>query len=260
MFDAISLLILLVMLGVLVALVWPYKKIRVREYEHGLKYVGGRFVAILPAGDHWINKRTTNIEKVDTRLCAVSIPGQEVLSSDGITLKVSLAADFEISDPDTAVNKIQNYMNSFYLAMQVVLREVVGSSTIEDLLAQRSELSQQIFDTAGSEVEKLGLKLVSANIKDIMFPGDLKKVFAQAVKARNEGLASLEKARGETAALRSLANAAKMIESNPALMQLRMMHSMGDSSGNTYVVGLPASVVPLSASSKQASDAVADVE
>jgi regulator of protease activity HflC (stomatin/prohibitin superfamily) len=72
-----------------------------------------------------------------------------------------------------------------------------------------------------------------------MFPGELKKVFAQVVTARKEGLAALEKARGETAALRNLANAAKLVENNPALMQLRMIQSLEESSGNTLVVGLP---------------------
>jgi uncharacterized membrane protein YqiK len=146
------------------------------------------------------------------------------------------------------------------MTMQVILREVIGSSTIEDILARRGELSRQIFDLASAEVEKLGLRLLSANIKDIMFPGDLKKVFAQAVRARNEGLASLEKARGETAALRSLANAAKMVENNPALMQLRMMHSFGNTPGSTFVVGMPTSIVPIPKASAANDDNAAEAE
>ena len=78
------------------------------------------------------------------------------------------------------------------------------------------------------------------NIKDIMFPGELKKIFAQEIRARKEGLAMLEKARGETAALRNLANAAKMVQDNPALLQLRML----ESSGNTFVCGIPNTIVP----------------
>ena len=89
------------------------------------------------------------------------------------------------------------------------------------------------------KIQELGLKLLSVNIKDIMFPGQLKQIFAQVVKARQEGLAALEKARGETAALRNLAGAAKMIESNPNLMQLRFIQALGESSGNTLVLGMP---------------------
>jgi hypothetical protein len=76
-------------------------------------------------------------------------------------------------------------------------------------------------------------------VKDIMFPGELKNVFAKVLKAKKEGLAVLEKARGETAALRNLANAAKMLEGNPALMQLRILQSLDTGAGNTVVFGLP---------------------
>jgi regulator of protease activity HflC (stomatin/prohibitin superfamily) len=83
---------------------------------------------------------------------------------------------------------------------------------------------------------ELGIELSLVGIKDIMFPGDLKAIFAQVVNARKEGLATLERARGETAALRHLANAAKLLESNPALMQLRLLQALGEQPGNTVVL------------------------
>jgi regulator of protease activity HflC (stomatin/prohibitin superfamily) len=79
------------------------------------------------------------------------------------------------------------------------------------------------------QVQRLGLKLLTADLKDLMISGDLKKSFVQVVKARKEGEAALERARGETAALRSLANAARMLQDNPQLMQLRMLQAMGES-------------------------------
>jgi hypothetical protein len=96
-----------------------------------------------------------------------------------------------------------------------------------------------------AKAEELGLRLISVGLKDIMFPGKLKDVFAQVVSARKEGLAALYKARGETAALRNLANAAKMIESNPSLMQLRILQALGGSSGNSLVLGLPTHTTPI---------------
>ena len=78
-----------------------------------------------------------------------------------------------------------------------------------------------------------------------MFPGEMKKAFAQVVKAQKEGQAVLEKARGETAALRSLANAARMIDDNPNLLQLRALQAFADSGGNTLVLGLPNGSIPL---------------
>jgi regulator of protease activity HflC (stomatin/prohibitin superfamily) len=95
-----------------------------------------------------------------------------------------------------------------------------------------------LFELSEKRIAELGLKLVWVNVKDIMFAGEFKKIFSQVVEARQEGLAALEKARGETAALRSLANAAKLIESNPALMQLRLLQTFGETSGNSMILKL----------------------
>jgi regulator of protease activity HflC (stomatin/prohibitin superfamily) len=89
------------------------------------------------------------------------------------------------------------------------------------------------------------MELMSVDVKDLMFPGPLKKVFAQVIEARQQGLASLEKARGETAAMRSLANAARMVDDNPSLLQLRILQQLESTSGNTVVLGLPAGSGPL---------------
>ncbi len=99
--------------------------------------------------------------------------------------------------------------------------------------------SRKLLELTEHKAQNLGLKLISVNLKDLMFPSKLKEVFAQAVSARKEGLAILEKARGETAAQRSLANAAKMIDANPHLLQLRLVQSLGQSSGNSLVFGMP---------------------
>lgn len=250
--DSLWMLLPVVILAVLFAAVWPFRKVTIYEYERGLKYSRGKFVSVLGPGEYRVYKHSVRVDRVDIRPRAVTVPGQEVLSSDGVTLKASVAAVFEIVDPAAAVNKVQSYYESFYLALQVALREIIGSAKIEDVMAKRSELGTRLSELATPEVEKLGLRLVSASIKDIMLPGDLKRIFSNEVKARHEGLAALEKARGETAALRNLANAAKMVESNPALMQLRMMHSMGESSGNTFVVGMPPGVVPVPRETKPA--------
>jgi hypothetical protein len=91
----------------------------------------------------------------------------------------------------------------------------------------------------------LGLKLILADVKDMMFSGEMKKAFAQVVKAQKEGQAALEKARGETAALRNLANAARIMDDNPNLLQLRALQALAESGGNTLVLGLPGVSIPL---------------
>jgi len=93
--------------------------------------------------------------------------------------------------------------------------------------------------------DRLPRKLLAVEIRDIMFPGELKKIFTQVVRARQEGLAALEKARGETAALRNLANAAQLADRNPSLMQLRLLQVIGQQSGNTVVLGVPSPSGPI---------------
>ncbi len=233
-------LIIVVAIIVLILILKLYfKRITIFEYEKGLKYSKGKFKKVLGPGQYWIFQKNTVVTKVDVRPKFVSISGQEVLSSDSIVLKVSLAAKYEIKDPDVAINKVENYAEAFYLILQLALREIIGSSKIDEILEKRSLFGERIMELTSKNVEELGLKLLLVNVKDIMFPGDLKKIFAQVVKAQKEGLAALEKARGESAALRNLANAAKVLENNPALMQLRMLQLLGESSGNTLVLGMP---------------------
>jgi hypothetical protein len=113
----------------------------------------------------------------------------------------------------------------------------VSSRSLEDLLAGRADIGPKVLEAAVEPALAFGVKVSSVDVRDVMLPGDLKRIFAQEVSARKEGLAALEKARGETAALRNLANAARMIEDNPALVQLRILQHLGATSGNTVVLG-----------------------
>jgi regulator of protease activity HflC (stomatin/prohibitin superfamily) len=228
-----------------------WKKITIVEYQLGLKYVKGKFVGILQPGEHSIHRSTTNVQIVDVRPRFVTINGQEVLSSDGITLKVSLAAQFEMVDPVKAVNGVQNCVEALYLIIQMALRTIISTGTIDELLEKRDEFGPKLMEATASKMEEIGIKLLLVDVKDIMLPGEVKKLFNQIVKARKEGMASLERARGETAALRNLANAAQMMEDHPSLLQLRALQQIGESTGNTLVIGLPQGTVPLPAKGKK---------
>jgi regulator of protease activity HflC (stomatin/prohibitin superfamily) len=230
---------------------WLVGSVVIFEYECGVKYSKGHFKAILPEGMYWFVPYVTTIQKVDMRPRCESITGQEVLSADGVTLKVSLVAKYQVIDPHVAVNRIENYQEALYLELQLGLREVIGGAEIDDVLAKRGELSAKLMELKKDKAETFGLSLLSVDIKDIMFPGDLKKIFAQVVKARKEGMAALEKARAETATLRHLANAAAVVDKNPLLMQLRLLQALGESAGNTVVLGMPAQATPLPVKTKE---------
>jgi hypothetical protein len=125
--------------------------------------------------------------------------------------------------------------------VQLAIRDIIGSLKIDEILEQRAALNQKLMDFTVSKAKELGINVQLIGIKDIMFPGELKKIFAKVVEAQKEGLAALERARGETAALRNLANVAKVLEDNPTLMQLRALQS----TGNTVVFGVSGAIVPI---------------
>lgn len=221
------------------------RRVTVYEYQKGLKYTKGRYASTLSPGQYWILSAFSSVVPVDIRPQFVTIPGQEVLSSDGVTLKVSLAAEFEVADPNVAINKNASFQNGLYLTLQMAIRGIVGKEKIDTLIENRAEFGSKLNELTSAKATELGLKLVSADIKDIMFSGEMKKAFAQVVRAQKEGQAALERARGETAALRSLANAARMMDDNPNLLQLRALQALADSGGNTLVLGLPSGSIPL---------------
>ena len=212
-----------------------FVRVTVYEFQRALRYRKGRFLSVLGPGQYWILEPETTITPVDVRPNFVTLMGQEVLTADGVPLKVSIAA----------INGQANYAQALYLLLQLAVREVISTSKADALMENRVDFAEKIQALAEPQVQKLGLKLLTADLKDLMISGDLKKSFAQVVKARKEGEAALERARGETAALRSLANAARMLQDNPQLIQLRMLQAMGESAGNTLVVGMPSGATTL---------------
>ena len=215
------------------------------EFERGLRYDDGRFAGVLEPGKYTVLRRRTRIDTVDVRPQLVIVPGQEVITSDGVSIRVSLTAEFELVDPVVAVNEHGAYVEKLYVALQLALREVVATTEIDALLEQRAAIGERLAEMTRDEAARLGLRLVRVDAKDFMFPGELRKTFAQVVAARKEGLAALERARGETAALRNLANASRVMDANPSLLQLRALQEIGRTGGNTVVLGLPASTTPL---------------
>lgn len=227
------------------------KKFTVWEFEQGLLYTDGRLEKILQPGAHWICPQIHAVSKIDMREKSLTIAGQELLSLDNVGLKLSVAANYKVVDPKLATIKVDSYYTALYLVLQLELREIVGTMKIEELLEKRNQIGEKLMEVCKPKAADMGLELSSANVKDIMFAGDFKKIFGQIVKAQKEGQAALERARGETAALRSLANAAKMLETNPMLLQLRALQTMSENTGSTLIinVGPEAQAIPLKKSS-----------
>jgi len=215
------------------------------EYERGLRFRRGRFAGVLGPGLYWRYGAFTQIQKVDVRPARIAVSGQEVLSADGVAVKASIAATCQIIDAERAVLGTENYQAAIHTELQLALRTIASGLPIEELLGRRGEVPARLKELAGPPLRAIGIDLLDAALRDLTFPGELKKIFTQVVRARQEGLAALEKARGETAALRNLANAAQLVERNPSLMQLRLLQVLAQQPGNTLVLGMQQGATPI---------------
>ncbi len=219
----------------------------VPEGYAGLLYHKGKFVEVLGAGRHVRWGRHFTLDPQDLRKAALLVAGQEVLTADNVGLKLSLLVTYQVADPAKAAHETQNWHGDLYNAAQLALRTVVSGVAVEALLNQRLEIGAQLLARVQPEAAKIGINVHAVEVKDVMFAADLKRAFADVLKAKQEGQAALERARGESASLRNLANAARVLEGNPALMNLRLMQSLmaAQNAGNTLVVGMPGGFVPL---------------
>ncbi len=218
----------------------------VPEGYAGLLYHKGRFIEVLSAGRHirWGRHYTLGVQ--DVRKASLLVAGQDVLTADNVGLKLSLLVIYQIGDPVKAAHETQNWQSDLYNLAQLALRAIVAGIAVEALLNQRLEIGVQLLARVQPEAAKIGINILALEVKDVMFPADLRRAFADVLKAKQEGQAALERARGESAALRNLANAARVLEGNPALMNLRLMQSLSaaQNAGNTLVLGVPG-FVPL---------------
>jgi regulator of protease activity HflC (stomatin/prohibitin superfamily) len=228
-----------------VVIVARTSRVTVFDYERGLRFRRGRLDRILEPGAYWYVPAVTRIQKVDIRPTRVAVAGQEVLSADGVAVKASLAATYKIADPQRAIMGTDDFRTAVYTELQLALRAIISEHKVEDLLQQRAEFSTRLKTLPAVNLTAIGLELQDAALRDLTLPGELKKIFSQVVKARQEGLAALERARGETAALRNLANAAQMIERNPSLVQLRLLQAVSQQPGNTLVLGVQQQGTPI---------------
>ena len=213
----------------------------------GLLYYQGRFVECLEAGRHIRWGRFYKLEILDIRKAALFVAGQDVLTSDNVGIKLSQHVTYQVVDPVKAAHETQNWHSDLYAASQLALRAVVNGITAEAMLTKRLDIGAQLLAHVQPEAAKFGVRVLAVAVKDVMLPADLKRAYAEVLKAKQEGQAALERARGESAALRNLANGARVLEGNPALMNLRFMQSLcaAQNAGNTLVVGVPGGLVPI---------------
>jgi regulator of protease activity HflC (stomatin/prohibitin superfamily) len=224
----------------------PGELVVVAEWERAVLFREGRVARVLEPGAHRIWQSRCGVRTVDTRPWVITLPTQEAPTADGVPVKVTVAGHARVSDAAVYVTATRVPEQSVYLAVQVAVRELLAATTLADLVGGRAGLGERLTESA-RDADRAGVAIDELVIKDIILPGELKRAQAEVMIARAQGLAALERARGETAALRGLLNAARLASENPALLQLRLMEHLGTSSGHTVIIGAPPGVVPLPA-------------
>ncbi len=210
-------------------------KVTVMEYERVVRFVDGRLAGVLEPGRHSYRRRGTRLERVDLRPRLVPVNGQEMLTADRLVVKVSATLRFAVADPARFVTAVQEPVQELYLRTQVELRAAVAEADLDALLAARPQLPARLTAALAPAAREVGADVLELTVRDVMLPGDLRRAYADTALAKERGRAELERARGEAAALRSLANSAKLLEDHPALLRLRALQA-AEQTGTTLVL------------------------
>lgn len=198
----------------------------VQPWEALLERRDGEPTVVLGPGRHVVRRRAEH-QLVDLRERIDLVPVQEVLTADGVTAKVSAAFRWTVADPVGFTELVRDPVGAVYLAVQLGLRDVLAAQDAEALVrAPRTRLADGVRDRAASAAAEVGIRLVDVVVKDVVLPGDLRAAYAELVVGRHRAQAQLEAARAETAALRSLANGAKLLDDHPSLAQLRLVQAL----------------------------------
>jgi len=180
----------------------------------------------------------------------LTVAGQEVLTADGLSVKVSLLVRSRVTDPRRWHEAVEEPDAFVYGSLQVAVREAVAGRTLDELLGARTELGPALAAAAAGTAQEVGTVLDEVAVRDVMVPTELRRAATEAATARAHGLAALERARGEVAATRALANAARMVADNPALLQLRTLQAI-ETGGATVILSTDgASSAPVATASR----------
>jgi regulator of protease activity HflC (stomatin/prohibitin superfamily) len=183
----------------------------------------GAYQATLAPGTYafWKNVGTLKLVDVDLREQVLEISGQEIMTSDKVTLRLNALVAYRVTDPLRSVTEVDGATRALYVAAQLALREAVGARDLDTLLVGKDALAAELSAAMQSRAAELGVAIVATGVRDLILPGDMKELMNKVTEAKKAAEASLITRREETAAMRMQANTAKILESSPTLMKLR---------------------------------------
>jgi regulator of protease activity HflC (stomatin/prohibitin superfamily) len=213
-----------------------------REYERGVIFRLGRLMPMRGPGLFLLIPFIERMVRIDLRTVTFELPAQEVITRDNVTLKVTAVLYFRIEEPNSAVTKVASYMEATVQLGMTTLRDVLGQSMLDELLAERAELNQRLQHIIGEHSKPWGVLVSLVEIKDVELPSGMQRAMARQAEAEREKRAKVIHALGELQASTQLAEAAAILEREPMAMQLRYLATLTEiaaEKNSTIVFPLP---------------------
>jgi len=211
-----------------------YIDVTVQPHERGLRFEQGCLTAVLEPGRYklWTHPEArTQIIGVDLRRTELAIAGQELLTRDKVTLRLTLTVEYAVVDPVLATQKVTSVRDSVYLAVQLAARDYVGSVTLDELLEGRDALTLFLERATVSKATEIGVRVDRVGVKDVVLPGEMKSLLNRVIEAEKAAAANVILRREETAATRSLVNTARLMADQPVLLRLKELEAMKEIAG-----------------------------
>lgn len=218
----------------------------VQQYERGVIFILGRLTGAQGPGVFWVPPVITRMIKVDLRIVTLTVPPQEVITRDNVTIKVTAVLYFYVVDPNAAVVNVMNFMQATTQIGQTTLRNVLGQSELDELLAQRKKINEELQTIIDEHTERWGVKVTAVEIKDIELPVTMQRAMAKQAEAEREKRAKIIHAEGELQASAQLAQAAQVIGSQSSTLQLRYLQTLTEiavEKNSTIIFPLPIDII-----------------
>jgi regulator of protease activity HflC (stomatin/prohibitin superfamily) len=245
--DTTILLVLVISVIVLVLLMLLFSAIRVvQQYERGVIFVLGCLIGAKGPGIFLVPPFISRMTKVDLRIVTLTVPPQEVITRDNVTVKVTAVIYFYVVNPAAAIANVVNFLQATTQIGQTTLRNVLGQSELDELLSQRNKINRELQAIIDEHTERWGVKVTAVEIKDIELPATMQRAMAKQAEAEREKRAKIIHAQGELQASNQLAQAAAVIGAQPAALQLRYLQTLTEiavEKNSTIIFPLPIDLI-----------------
>ncbi len=219
-----------------------------REYERGVVFTLGRFTGVKGPGLILLLPFVQQMVRVDLRTLVLDVPSQDVISRDNVSVKVNAVLYFRVVDPEKATIQVENYMQATSQLAQTTLRSVLGKHDLDEMLAERDRLNNDIQEILDAQTDAWGIKVANVEIKHVDIDESMVRVIARQAEAERERRAKVISAEGEEQAAQKLLEAAVILSQRPEAMQLRYLSALAviaNDRTNTIVFPFPLEAGPI---------------